>query len=61
MRKQVEENGGDSGRSAGDRPAAQSKKVYRTPRLVTYGNLRDLSLGAGGGKSDGAGPPRSRA
>ena len=47
--------------SVAERAATESKKVYRTPRLVTYGNVRDLALGAGGGKSDGVGPPRSRA
>jgi hypothetical protein len=60
MRKQFEENS-DPGRSPEDKPAAQSKKVYRTPRLVTYGNVRDLALGTGGGKGDGVGAPKSRA
>jgi len=60
MRKQSEENS-DPGRSPENRPAAQSKKVYRAPRLVTYGNVRDLALGTGGGKSDGVGAPKSRA
>jgi len=60
MRKQFEE-GGDSGRSTGDAPPAQSKKPYRTPRLVIYGNLRDLSLGTGGGKGDGPIVPKSSA
>ena len=60
MRKPFEETT-DPRRASGDTPAAQSKKLYRTPRLVTYGNLRDLSLGSGGGKNDGVGNPKSRA
>lgn len=60
MRKQVEENG-DASRSSQNTPAAQSKKLYRTPRLVTYGNLRDLSLGAAGTRGDGGSNPKSRA
>ena len=60
MRKQVEENG-DPGRSAQNTPEAQSKKLYRTPRLVTYGNVRDLSLGATGARGDGGANPKSRA
>lgn len=60
MRKQSEENS-DPGRSPEDKPAAPSKKVYRTPRLVTYGNVRDLALGTGGGRADGVGAPKSRA
>ena len=60
MRKLVEEDG-DSGRSAGTSASPKSKKLYRTPRLVTYGNVRDLALGTGGGKSDGVGAPKSRA
>jgi hypothetical protein len=60
MRKPFEETS-DPRRPSGDTPAAKSKKVYRTPRLVTYGNLRDLSLGTGGGKADGLGAPKSRA
>jgi hypothetical protein len=59
MRKQVEENG-DSGRAAHNTPATQSKKSYRPPRLVTYGNLRDLSLGTAGAKGDGGANPKSR-
>ena len=31
------------------------KRPYRTPRLVTYGNLRELALAKGGTKND-AGP-----
>jgi hypothetical protein len=43
----------------GDSLAAQKevgdgrKRPYRTPRLVTYGNLRELALAKGGTKNDG--------
>jgi hypothetical protein len=30
------------------------KKPYRTPRLVAYGNLRDITMAKGGLKQDGA-------
>ena len=39
-------------------PAA--KKPYRTPRLVTHGDLRKLALGSGGLRSDGKGKPKSK-
>ena len=29
------------------------KKPYRTPRLVAYGNLRDITMAKGGLKQDG--------
>jgi hypothetical protein len=33
---------------------APGKRPYQAPRLVTYGNLRDISLGnKGGNKNDG--------
>jgi len=36
-----------------------SKKPYRSPRLITYGNLRQLALVKGGTAQDGnpANPP----
>ena len=43
-----------------EKPRASSKKPYRAPRMVTYGNLRQLALVKGGTKSDGGGPPPSR-
>jgi hypothetical protein len=36
------------------------KKPYRTPRLITHGDLRKLALGRGGRRSDGWGKPSSR-
>ena len=36
------------------------KRPYRTPRLVTYGNLRELALAKGGAKGDGGGVPASK-
>lgn len=39
----------------------QAKKPYRSPRLVTYGNLPQLALAKGGTKNDGPGTPASKA
>jgi hypothetical protein len=36
------------------------KRPYRTPRLVTYGNLRELALTKGGLLADGPGSPHSK-
>jgi hypothetical protein len=38
----------------------QRKRPYRAPRLVTYGNLRELALAKGGLNLDGPGSPRSK-
>jgi len=40
----------------------QPKRPYKTPRLTTYGNLRQLSLQKGLDKADGGVPsnPKSR-
>ena len=48
-------------RKRGDRPGEDSprsqtpprRKPYGTPRLVAYGNLRDITLVKGGLRSDG--------
>lgn len=40
-----------------DSPKSQTpfrKKPYRTPRLVAYGDLRDITMAKGGLKQDGA-------
>lgn len=36
------------------------KRPYRTPRLVTYGNLRELALAKAGIRADGPGAPVSK-
>ena len=36
------------------------KKAYRAPRLVTYGDLRKITKGKGGKKSDGGGVPKTK-
>ena len=40
----------------------QPKRPYKTPRLTTYGNLRQLALQKGGERTDGGVPsnPKSR-
>ena len=44
-----------------DARAGASKKPYRPPRLVTYGNLSQLALTTkGGAKNDGGGTPASK-
>jgi hypothetical protein len=40
----------------------KEKKAYRSPRLVVYGDLRHLTMGAHGTRRDGpSGSPKSRA
>lgn len=50
----------DAARPAQKEGIEPQKRPYRTPRLVTYGKLRELSLVKGGMKSDGGGSPPSR-
>ena len=38
-------------------PAPVSKKPYATPRVVSYGHVKDIIQGGGGKKSDAAGTP----
>ena len=38
----------------------RKKKAYSSPRLVTYGDLRTLTRGKGGGNNDGQGKPASK-
>ena len=40
--------------------ASRSKKPYRSPRLVVYGDLRRLTKAKQGGNADGAGHPRTK-
>jgi hypothetical protein len=51
----------DLGRPAQKETAGQPKRSYRRPRLVMYGNLRELALAKGGAKGDGGGTPPSKA
>lgn len=41
-------------------PRNQTKKPYRTPRLVVHGDLRRLTMTKGGTTNDGAGKPRTK-
>jgi hypothetical protein len=43
----------------GARSPATKKQPYRTPRLKTHGNLRQLTTAKGGNRSDG-GAPKTR-
>ena len=36
------------------------KRPYRTPKLITHGNLRTMTLAKGGALGDGASVPKSR-
>ena len=52
--------GGERGEGGHGKDSSRSKtsprrKPYRTPRLVAYGNLRDITMVKGGLKSDGGG------
>jgi hypothetical protein len=38
----------------------QRKRPYRRPRLVKYGNLRELAMAKSGVKADGPGAPVSK-
>lgn len=40
--------------------ASQTKKPYRSPRLVVYGDIRRLTLTKGSTNADGAGKPRTK-
>lgn len=39
---------------------SQRKKPYRPPRLTVYGDLRRLTKGKGGNRSDGGGFPKTK-
>lgn len=49
-RKRGDRNGEDLLKSG----TPSGKKPYRTPRLVAYGDLRDITMVKGGLKQDGA-------
>jgi len=51
---------GRRGKAAGDQSKTRSKKPYKSPRLVTYGNLSKLALAKGGLTQDGPGAPNSK-
>jgi hypothetical protein len=36
-------------------PSSEGKKTYRSPKLVSYGDFRSLTLGVGGNTPDGGG------
>ncbi len=38
----------------------ESRKPYRAPRLVKYGDLRTITQGKGGNMTDGTGIPATR-
>jgi len=59
MGRQSERNG-ELRQPARDEAPEQTKRPYRTPRLITYGNLRELALAKGGVRGDGGGTPPSR-
>lgn len=40
--------------------AHQTKKPYRPPRLVVYGDVRRLTMVKGSTNSDGPGKPRTK-
>lgn len=41
-------------------PRNQTKKPYRSPRLVVHGDLRRLTMVKGGVNNDGVGKPRTK-
>jgi len=54
------DNGETDPTTSRDRSTSK-RKPYRTPRLVTYGELKDLALAKGGNKGDGIGKPATKA
>lgn len=38
----------------------RKKKVYTSPRLVSYGDFRTLTRAKGGSANDGGGKPRTK-
>jgi hypothetical protein len=40
---------------------APQKKPYRSPRLVVYGDLRQITMQKGGSMNDGGGAPMTKA
>lgn len=54
MHDQLERKRGDRhGEDLLNSQTSSRKKPYRTPRLVAYGNLRDITMAKGGLKQDG--------
>ena len=44
-----------------DRPSSSgAKKPYRAPRLIVYGDLREITKAKGGSKGDGGGNPATK-
>ncbi len=41
-------------------PVKTGKKPYTPPKLVVYGNLRELTMAKGGVSQDGTGKPATR-
>jgi hypothetical protein len=54
------DRGGDRNRPSKGEAKTPPKKPYRSPRLVTYGNLSDLALAKAGLNNDGPGSPHSK-
>ena len=44
----------------GPHPEKTGKKPYNPPKLVVYGNLRELTMAKGGAKNDGGGKPATK-
>lgn len=42
------------------RESKLKKRPYRTPKLITHGNLRTMTLAKGGGLGDGGSNPKTR-
>jgi hypothetical protein len=56
------ERDGELRQPARDQAPEPAKRPYRSPRLTTYGNLREIALVKGGTKNDGGGGvPASKA
>jgi len=59
MRKPSDRRGNRTA-PAGAGSKAPAKKPYRSPRLVTYGDLSKLAMAKGGATADGPGSPNSK-
>jgi len=48
------------GDDPGGRPPQATKKEYRAPRLIEYGNLKSIVMAKRGRRNDGGGKPKTK-
>jgi len=60
MHNQPKQTRHHRGKRAPESSTVSRKKPYGTPRLVVYGDLREITMVKGGSKGDGGGTPQTR-